>query len=474
MAVLDNFRKIASVPRESGNEEGIRQFLVKWADDNGFRNVVDRIGNVIIYAPATPGYEKTAPVALQGHMDMVCVKREGSNHNFLTDPVELVLDGDILHAKDTSMGADNGIALAMIMDIFTDKNCQHGPLEAICTVNEETGLTGAFGLDESLVSARKMINLDSEEEGVIYIGCAGGMDTRARFEKPFVPVCDCHAALSLEIGGLRSGHSGGEIHLQRANAIKVAARLLHEVGKKFSINLVSFDGGTKRNAIPAQAKVVFAVCQEDLAGIKNLLNTAAKAVESENRIEEPNMKISVKDADKVSKVFSEADSKAFIDSLFMAPHGVLAMSKALPGIVQTSCNLAIVKTHGNVIEVETSQRSNVQSQRDAASERMALILATSGAETELGDGYPAWDPNPDSELTRFCAKAWEDNTGKKPVITAIHAGLECGIINSKIDGMDSVSIGPDLHNVHTVDECMSVSSADRMTAFVKHLLSIIK
>ncbi len=472
MPALDFFKQIAKIPRESGNEAGIRAFITEWADSNGIRYAVDETGNVVLYAPATPGYENAPAVALQGHMDMVCVKKPGSRHDFSKDPIELVQEGDVLHAKDTSMGADNGIAIALMMDIFTDRECKHGPLEGICTVNEEVGLSGAYGLDPDLVKARKMINLDSEEEGVIYIGCAGGSDVKAVFTAEKKPVCGDWAGLSLEIHGLRSGHSGGEIHLQRANAIKVAARMLHMMGKSFDYRLSSFDGGTKHNAIPAEARALFMARKENIPDIKSSLARLAETMKAENNVEEPGMQIVIKD-EPASDAFPERGSKAFIDSLFMAPHGVLAFSKTIPGIVQTSCNLAIVKTAGERIEVLTSQRSNVESQRDAASERMATILSTSGAKAETGNGYPAWDPNPDSALARFCAKAWEELTGKKPVVTAIHAGLECGIINSKIKGMDSVSIGPDLRDVHTVNESMSISSANRIAAFVKHLLSII-
>jgi dipeptidase D len=474
MSVLDNFKRIAAIPRESGHEEGIRAFIVGWAASKGFECVTDKTGNVIIYCPATKGYENVPEVALQGHMDMVCVKRPGSKHDFRKDPIELVQDGDILRAKDTSLGADDGMAIATIMDIFTDPNAKHGKLEAICTVNEEVGLTGAYGLDASLIHARKLINIDSEEEGVIYVGCAGGSDVKAVFDKPKKPMCSCQEAVSLEISGLKSGHSGGEIHLQRANAIKVASRMMHQMGKSHDYSLASFDGGTKRNAIPAEACVVFTAKKEDVPAIKKELESYKKALISENRIEEPGMKITISAVDGQPSVYSKEDSRAFINSLFMAPHGVLAWSKTIQGIVQTSCNLAIVRTEGNSITVETSQRSNVMSQRDAASERMAMILATSGATTTIGEGYPAWDPDPNSKLAQFCAKAWEDEFGKKPVVTAIHAGLECGIINSKIPGMDSVSIGPDLKDVHTVNESCSISSAERISDFVKHLLSIIK
>lgn len=472
MSVLENFTRIAKIPRESGHEGKIRRFLVDWAENEGLECVVDATGNVIIRCPATKGLENVPPVALQGHMDMVCVKRPGSKHDFATDPIDLVLEDGILSAKDTSLGADNGVAMAMAMDIFTDKTCRHGELEAIFTINEEVGLGGAYGLDPALVRSRRMINLDSEEEGVIYIGSAGGADVVAVFNGKKTPLPERQTVLSLSVGGLRSGHSGGEIHLQRANAIKVLARMLHYASKKVPIRLISIDGGTKRNAIPAEAQAVFAAPSKDAAMLEELLEALSASVKAENQIEEPGMTVSIGRGN-AGDAYGQKDSQALIDSLFMAPHGVLAMSKTIQGIVQTSCNLAIVRTEGETVTIQTSQRSSVASQRDAASERMAMILATSGAEASVGDGYPAWEPNPDSPLAKACAEVWKRETGREPLVTAIHAGLECGIINSKIPGMDSISIGPDLRNVHTVNERMDVASAERLCAFVKKLLEAL-
>lgn len=470
--ILENFSRIAAVPRESGHEEKIREFITSWASEHGIRYVVDAAGNVVLYKDPTPGHENTPAVALQGHMDMVCVKRPGSGHDFRTDPIEIVRDGDIIRAKDTSLGADNGIALALMMDLFTDSGFVHGPLEGICTVNEEVGLSGAKGLDPSLIHARMLINLDSEEEGVIYIGCAGGSDVKGVFRAEKKPCCEKWTGLRLSVGGLKSGHSGGKIHLQRANAIKVVARMLHQAGKQAEYRLASFDGGSKHNAIPAQAEAVFAVKKENADAFRACLEAYAGAMLAENRVEEPGMTIEVTLAS-VCSAYCPEDSKKFVNSLFMAPHGVLAWSKSLPGIVQTSCNLAIVRTEGDEIHLLTSQRSSVESQRDAASERMAMILATSGAKMEIGNGYPAWTPDPDSALARICADVWKRTTGREATVTAIHAGLECGIINSRVPGMDSVSIGPDMKNVHTVDECLNLKSAERIGRYVRDILGEI-
>ena len=473
MKVFENFKAISAIPRESGNEEGIRKFLVKWAKENNFKYAVDKIGNVIVYCEATEGYEKVAPLALQGHMDMVCVKTLDSKHDFTKDGIDVYEDGDFLRARDTSLGGDNGIAVAMVMDVFTDKNSKHGPLEAIFTVSEETGLTGAFNLDETLIKSRKLINLDSEDEGIIYIGCAGGSDVTAKLKITEVPLPSEFETISLEVKNLKGGHSGGEIHLQRANAIKLLARILHQISKTVPLMLSDFKGGTKHNVIPFQAKTVFSFNKKYQSKVFDMIESMENKIKNEYKAQDPDITF-VKKNIEVKKAVDEKVSKAFINSLFLTPHGVQAMSFAIKGIVETSANLAIVKFENENFIVSTSQRSSVESSRDNISEVVAQALATSGAKVEIGNGYPSWTPNPKSELAAFCSKAYKELTGKKAEVTAIHAGLECGIINSKIEGMDSVSIGPDIWDVHSTSEHLSISSTLNVLAFLKHLLEIIK
>lgn len=465
------FKDISDIPRESGNEEGVRQYLFNFAEKNGFKAASDKIGNVIIYVPATKGYEDVPPVALQGHMDMVCVKTLESKHNFLTDPIELVLDGDILHAKDTTLGGDNGIAVAMALDVFTDKNSKHGPLEGIFTISEETGLTGAFNIDPALVESKKLINLDSEEEGIIFVGCAGGIETQATLVGDKEDVTSESYCYSLEIKDLVGGHSGGEIHKQRANAIKLVARALNNLT---SVRLIEAVGGTKRNVIPSNCIMTFAIDKDEYKKVSEVVNYIEEVLANEYKVQEPNAKVILERIDNLPKAFSNHTSKALLRSLHMAPHGVDAVSMSIEGIVETSSNLAIIKTLENGFECISSHRSSIMTSRDDIAKRCGEVFETCGAEVKQVGAYPSWQPNMDSELKDFCAKAYEDYSGKKPIITAIHAGLECGIINSRIEGMDSVSFGPEMADVHGVNEHLSVSSVKRTSEFLKHLLSIIK
>jgi dipeptidase D len=465
------FNELSKIPRESGNEEGVRQFLLSFAKKHSLEAITDTIGNVIIRKPASKGFESRPYVALQGHMDMVCVKTAQSKHNFATDPIELVLTGDFLHAKDTSLGGDNGIAIAMALDILADKTAQHGPLEAIFTVNEETGLTGAFAIEKENIKSRLLLNLDSEEEGVLYIGCAGGIEVQAKLPAMMEPIPAGYTAFSLSSKGMLGGHSGGEIHKQRANAIKAVARALSQIETKM---LFAAEGGTKRNVIPSTCTISFAAPASDIQAIEKIVGTVSKELSNEFSISDPDINLSLTKTDLPDQAANAKQSEAFIRSLYIAPHGVDAMSFTIPGIVETSSNLAILRFENGIFSVISSHRSSVLSSRDDVAHRMGEALRSSGATVAYEGAYPSWTPNPSSALTAFCAKAYEEYSKKKAVVTAIHAGLECGIINSKVPGMDSVSFGPNMFDVHSVKEKISVSSVERICGFTRHLLSIIE
>lgn len=465
------FEEISRIPRESGNEEGMRQYLLSFAKEHSLEAIVDAVGNVIIRKEASKGFEDRPSVALQGHMDMVCVKTAESTHDFSSDPIELVRTGDFLHAKDTSLGGDNGIAVAMALDILSDPKLQHGPLEAIFTVSEETGLVGAFGIEEQNVRSRMLLNLDSEEEGVLYIGCAGGIevDVRLKAEMETVPVG--YRGYSISVAGLLGGHSGGEIHKQRANAIKVVARALQQVPTKM---IFSAEGGTKRNVIPSTCTIGFAAPLSMEEEIKQAVTDTAAELAGEYRVSDPGLTLTLSSADLPDTAVSAAQSEAFVRSLYIAPHGVDAMSMTIPGIVETSSNLAILRFEDGVLSVVSSHRSSVLSARDDVAHRFGEAFRTCGATVAYEGAYPSWTPDPSSRLTALCAKAYEEYAHKEPKVTAIHAGLECGIINSRIDGMDSVSYGPDMFDVHSVKEKISISSVERIHGFTRHLLSIIR
>ncbi len=469
-ALFSYFKDISDIPRESGNEEGVRQYLLNFAKRNNFEAKVDKIGNVIIYVPATKGYENKSTVVLQGHMDMVCVKTLDSKHDFTKDPIDLQIEDDFIKAKDTTLGADNGVAIALILDVFKDSTVKHGPLEGLFTVSEETGLTGAFNVEPENIKGRKLINLDSEEEGVIYIGCAGGIETQAKLNVKKETLSNNYKSYKLTIKDLLGGHSGAEIHMQRANAIKLTARTLVDLE---TLRLSSIEGGTKRNVIPSSCETIFSIDKSEEKKLKEAVDKLNLIYKEEFSTQEPKISISL-DEVSTNSAFSNNDSVNFVRSLYLAPHGVAAMSMDLEGVVETSSNLAIVTTEDNSLEAISSHRSSIMSSRDNVANKCAKAFLTCNAEVTQVGAYPSWKPDLSSKLAEFCAKAYEDYAKTKPVLTAIHAGLECGIINSRIEGMDSVSFGPNMYDIHSTKERLSISSTKRTSEFLKHLLSIIE
>lgn len=468
------FLEISSIPRESENEEGVRNYLIEFATKNKLVHHTDKTGNVIIKAPASEGMEHIPPLALQGHMDMVCVKKEGVIHDFAKDPIILKRDGDWLKAEGTSLGGDNGVAIALILDLFSDPEAKHGPLEAIFTVAEETGLEGAFGLDPSYIQSRKMINLDSEKEGVFYIGCAGGIEVNGAIsiEKESVPSSE--ATWNITLDGLFGGHSGGDIHIQRANAISSMARFLRIASDSFPIRIVSIDGGTKRNVIPSVCKATITLPRDAKEQLYNIGEKVLLDLKKEYEQTDAKVQLTIEPVAVTPKqAASRKQSLALINALFLAPHGVERMSHTIPEMVETSSNMAIIRTTDSAFTLITSHRSSVQSSRDLIARKAMVAFETAGAQVSLEGPYPAWTPNPESPLARLCATAWESFMGKKAKITAIHAGLECGIINSLIEGMDSVSLGPNLRDVHSVKERLSISSTAKIAQFLRHLCPII-
>ncbi len=466
------FNDISAIPRESGNEEGIRKFLVSWAREQKLKTDTDKAGNVFIYVPGTKGKEKEAPLCLQGHMDMVCVKTEDSCHDFLTDPVEIICDGQTVRAKDTSLGADNGIAMAMAMALASDPDLAHPPLELLFTVSEETGMNGANGLDGSKLESRRLINLDSEEEGIIYTGCAGGIEIDAEGKAKLKNVNkEKAAAYSLRISGLLGGHSGGEIHKGRANAIKLASRIMHRLPDYM---LTSLSGGTRRNVIPSACTVSFVADKEDCSIIESIVNQVKEEVSNEYRITDPGIVIRLEKTDNIpDQAVKSKTSIAFMEALYLTATGPQAMSASVPGIVETSNNLAIVELAEGKLTAISSTRSLIESARNECAYRVAAAYEDLGFKVSYTDAYPSWEPDPASPLTKKAAALYKAYTKKKPVVTSIHAGLECGIINSVVKGMDSISIGPNLYDVHSVNEHIMIDSAERTMGFLRYMLSNI-
>ena len=462
------FEELERIPRESGNEAGVRKWLLSWAHEHGIEAVSDKVGNVIMYVPATPGYEDLPSIALQGHMDMVCVKRDGSDHDFSKDPIEVITDGKTIRAKDTSLGADNGIAIAIALDIFSDPDAEHGPLEGIFTVSEETGLTGAYGIEKDLIHSRRLLNLDSEEEGIIYIGCAGGIEVDGKAKAKWAEAEG--EALRIRISGLLGGHSGGEIHKGRANAINLFGRLLNRIPG--GIQIAALNGGSRRNVIPSSLDAVITVKDKDT--VRSIAEHLSEEIRNEYSITDPGARIAIEETAKPEKALERNLSGKIADLLFTSPFGVYAMSSVIPGVVETSDNLAIVNLNEEELSVVWSIRSSIESAKLNLAYRIATLAERFGLSAIISGDYPAWQPDPESEFTKEVAEAYERIEGRKPVITAIHAGLECGIINEKIEGMDSLSIGPNLFDVHSVNEHVEADSAERTSAFVKSMLKEIR
>jgi dipeptidase D len=468
------FMDISRIPRESGNEAGVREYLIDFAKKYNFPSYIDQSGNVIIKSPATADMENIPSLALQGHMDMVCVKDEGVDHDFTKDPIKLQREGDWLHARGTTLGADNGIAIALILDLLSDSTAKHGPLEAIFTVSEETGLEGAFGLDASRIESRKMLNLDSEEEGIFYIGCAGGVEVRGTIARECTPAASDELPMEIVVDGLRGGHSGGEIHKQRANAITCMARVLRTIADTVPVRIVTINGGTKRNVIPSSCRATILIPSKAEDSVLSLVNSMYKDIKFEFAQADPDLKIEARKTREVETgASSVADSLALINALFLAPHGVEAMSQTLEGIVETSSNLAAISTTASQFAIITSHRSSIASSRDMVAKKAQLAFETAKAKCSLENPYPAWTPDPTLPLAQFCAQAWKEQMGAEAEVTAIHAGLECGIINSLIEGMDSVSLGPNLEEVHSTKERVSISSTEKISEFLRHLCTVI-
>ena len=468
-----NFNAISQIPRESGNEEGIRNYLLSWAEENGIKSDRDDAGNVFLYAPATEGYENVPAVCLQGHMDMVCVRTKESKHDFLKDPIDIVYDGKYVRAKDTSLGADNGIAVAMAMTIITDKELKHGPIECLFTISEETGMNGAFSFDPEKLSARKLINIDSEEEGIIYTGCAGGIEIDSKKRAIKGPVFDKACFFTLTVSGLLGGHSGGEIHKGRLNAIKALARVLHRAP---DFMLYDIKGGTKRNVIPSEASASFAVKKEEAETLKSVVAQAEREMKDEYRLTDPDLAITLTEQKKgPAEAVKTKCSQDVIEAIYLTPCGVQSMSAAVPGVVQTSNNVAIVGLNEKEFSLVSSTRSLIESSKLETAYTVAAAAESFGFRIAIVGNYPGWAPNPDSQLEKELEQAYREYYGgKDPIVTCIHAGLECGIINSRLDGMDSLSIGPNLWDVHSINEKLEVESAERTLGFVRHFLSRAK
>ncbi len=466
-AVLRFFEEISAIPRPSYHEDKIADYLVAFAKERNLECYRDDLHNVFIKAPATKGKENCAPILFQGHTDMVCEKNSDTVHDFLNDPLQLYLDGDLLRARGTTLGADNGIAVAMMLALLDGALPEHPAYECLFTTAEEVGLNGAQGFDYSLVSARRMVNLDSEELGVVTCGCAGGVrsDLRLRVKTESF----AGEALRVSIGGLMGGHSGGDIHSGRANANKLLGRILASLNGKCDFRLISLSGGSKDNAIPRESEALIAVADADAA--TDLLTDTAATIAAELSQEDRNFNVAIESAETEAVMWSAEDTKRALAVLTCAANGVLEMSHDVKGLVEYSRNLGVVTTEGDEVRFVFSSRSSMESRLDASTQELDALAAVMGCTAEHHSRYPGWDFAKVSPLRDAYLAAYRARTGKDASVNVIHAGLECGIIRSKVPDMDMISIGPTMQDIHSPDEALHLDATE---AFWQTLLCLIE
>lgn len=478
--VFSIFHEITTIPRPSKHEEQIGAWLIDFAKRHSIDYSQDHAGNVIMRVPATAGYEDKPGLILQAHIDMVCEKNKNVEHDFMTQGIKTYIDGDFVKAQGTTLGADNGIGMAMALAAITSSTLQHPALEALFTVDEETGLTGAFELGDGLLNGKRLINLDSEDDGQIFIGCAGGIDTLANVKVDYQTInteeltqwFDTH----IKVSGLLGGHSGDDINKGRANAIKLLTRILFNISKETDLHIVTIDGGNLRNAIAREAEAFIQVPFAFKERLRIIFNNTVAELEGEYMSVEKDMNISLESTEPVTKVFTAAFTQRLIQALYACPHGVIAMSEDMPGLVQTSTNLASIKLEetadSTLLWINTSQRSSVESEKHNIKNMVECALVLLGAEVTHGDGYPGWKPNVNSEILDIARKAYIELTGEEPEVKAIHAGLECGLFLEKYPWLDMISVGPQMYGVHSPSEKLNIPSTQKTWEWLKKTIEL--
>ncbi len=465
-----HFDALAAIPRASTKEAAAREYVLSQARRLGLETVHDNVGNTIIRKPARPGRENAPMTLLQGHLDMVCEKNEGTPHNFDTDPIQVVRDGDWLKADGTTLGSDNGVGVAAALAVMESDDIAHGPLEFVFTIDEETGLTGASEFPPGLLRSKYFLNLDNEEKGTLCIGCSGGINTTAR-RKVKLQAPRSAAAWRIKVSGLKGGHSGVDIHQGRGNALRLLGLVLQRASESVSAQVADMKGGSARNAIPREAAAVITINPRNEAKLRKLVERMQAEFRADLGSFDPGVQVTVEKAEDVSRVLAGRDATATIDLLASLPHGVLAMSPDIAGLVQTSTNLATVGIKDDTVEVGTSQRSAIESSKLAAARTVATVCRLAGFEAEHGAAYPGWKPDPNSEIVRKLKAVYQEMFGAEPKLIAMHAGLECGVIGDKYPGMQLISFGPQIENPHSPNERVQISSVE---SFWKYLRAVLE
>jgi len=465
------FNDITKIPRPSKKEEKIIQYIVDFAHDNHIEADVDFVGNIVVRKPATFGMENLSTIILQSHLDMVCEKNSDLNFNFETDPIDAYLDGEWVKAKGTTLGGDDGIGIAASLALLASKNLEHGPIECLFTVDEETGMTGAFGLLPGFLKGKILLNLDSEDEGELFIGCAGGMDTTATFSFNRENLPEGYYSCKVSVSGLNGGHSGDDIHKELGNSNKILVNFLKLISEKTDLRLTEFNGGNLRNAIPREAWAIVCIPSSDKELIRKELNIYTAKVQDEFKETEKNLKLDLDTFQIPEYIIDKTTQDKLFTALVDCPHGVIAMSKSIDGLVETSTNLASVKFIENkIIKVATSQRSSDTNAIKEIAKKVGFNFTSNGATIVQGDGYPGWNPSLDSKILKIAERSYLKLFGEKPKVKAIHAGLECGLFLTKYPYLDMVSFGPTIKGAHSPDERMEIKSVQKFWDLLVEIL----
>ena len=466
ISLWENFYALTQIPRPSKKEQKAADYVLEFGKKLGLETVVDKVGNVIIKKPATPGMENRKTVALQGHVDMVPQKNSDKVHDFEKDPIETFIDNGWVKANGTTLGADNGIGVAAAMAVLQSTDLQHGPIEALFTIDEETGMTGAFGLEAGLLNADILINMDSEDEGELYVGCAGGSNANMTFKYNEVQPESDAVAFKISLTGLKGGHSGMDIVLGRGNANKLMFRLLKEVIASYGVRLSSIDGGSLRNAIPREAFAIVTVPTNHIIEFSETIEEFESIYKSELSATEPNLSLIAEKCEMPSVLMDELAQDDLVNAIQACPNGVIRMSDSMEGLVETSLNLAIVKSEGGEIKVMCLIRSSVDSAKEDVESTLESLFRLAGAHVEFSGQYPGWKPNPDSEILSVMKDVYNKEYGKIPEIKGIHAGLECGILGAVYPNWDMISFGPTIRFPHSPDEKVNIETVEKFWKFL--------
>ena len=466
------FHDLTQIPRPTGHMDAVTRYILAFGKESGLETLQDKTGNIVIRKPATPGMEHCKTVIIQGHLDMVPQKNAATVHNFETDPIDAYIDGDWVTARDTTLGADNGIGVALALAVLSDNTLKHGPVEALFTVNEEVGMDGAFGLKPGFLKGEILINADSEEEGELFVGCAGGADLNISFQfKEDIAIPEGDVAVKLSLTGLKGGHSGVDIHLGRANANKLMFRFLKEAVRDYGARLSSIDGGSLRNAIPREAVAIITIPGDNVEALWELVADYQDMFRTEYQGIEESVLFVAEPAELPASLIPEEIQDDLINAIEGCQNGVISMLADFPGTVETSTNLASVKKSDQLIEIKILTRSSSESRKEQICSSLESVFALAGAKVEYGSSYGGWQPNIKSEILGVMQRVYEQKFGRTPNVKVMHAGLECGIIQTVYPDMDMISFGPDLQYPHSPDERVSISSVQKVWTFLTETLA---